>query len=43
MKQLTIVCSSDLADIVGELTRYIGDCDVEPCLRLLVAPLESVY
>lgn len=96
MKQLTILCSSDLADrvrdilidagvdgfmelphavgtkpgaaaehgrfprfdaemiiapaendkaerVVDELARYIGSCEVEPCLRVLVAPLDAVY
>lgn len=29
--------------IVDELRRYIEGCEVEPCLRVLVAPLEASY
>jgi hypothetical protein len=29
--------------VVEELRDYAGDCLVEPCLRILVGPLDEVY
>lgn len=31
------------AHVVEALKDYAGRCEVEPCLRILVAPLEAVY
>ena len=32
-----------LDGVVGELREFIGSCEVTPCIRILVAPLEAVY
>ena len=32
-----------LDGVIGALRDFIGHCDVAPCLRILVAPLEAVY
>jgi hypothetical protein len=29
--------------VLGLLRDYVNKCDVEPCLRILVAPLDAVY
>lgn len=32
-----------LTGIVNELQEYVNRCDVEPCLRMVVAPVEQLY
>jgi hypothetical protein len=31
------------ASVIAALERWAGQCDVEPCLRILVSALEAVY
>jgi hypothetical protein len=34
---------SNVSSIVSELRKYAENCEVSPCLRMMVSPLEEVY